>query len=463
MLGPSKIPVSPSRNRVPVYPSHLPTTPPPTSGSSPSLGVRRVSSPATHELRSGGSTPRARTRRPSEMVDGQAQKMHQQNLFGTPPGSGATMALPITPSTSGETDVFTSPKGSGSGAGLARRPADRRRPSGTLPEDISDQLSPGRSLLPRRISSDHDRAATSPPPRRPSQPHIDTSFPRRNVTPGRARKPPARSPHPHSQSDLEADTEAGDNSSIQSGHPSASSSKAGTPVMDMDGDGFPLPNGYNPNQTYSQNHIYGQGSSRLPVPKSSSSSSRPGSSRRGSSTSAHQSLNEHSRPGSSRSDMSQSSSRPSDKEKDRDRPTRSRPATPSAAGSPSSRSIRAGSEREVPPLPGKKLDYKSPSSSASPYGSPRGSTDNLPGLHGYGNGLGQGNTPGGSRLPLLGPVLGTRRASEGRKMSSGGAEGENMGRERLGGMGELIHPDASRSGSAMPSSSVEAYFGMWVC
>jgi hypothetical protein len=31
-------------------------------------------------------------------------------------------------------------------------------------------------------------------------------------------------------------------------------------------------------------------------------------------------------------------------------------------------------------------------------------------------------------------------------MSSGGADGENMGRERLGGPGELIHPDASRSG-----------------
>lgn len=404
------------------------------------------------------------------MVDGQAQKSHQQNVFGTPPGTGATMALPITPSTSGETDVFTSPKGSGSGsgagAGLARRPADRRRPSGTLPGDIADQLSPGRSLLPRRISTDHDRATTTSshplPPRRPSQPHIDTSFPRRNVTPGRARKPPARSPHPHSQSDLEADTEAGDNSSIQSGHPSASSSKAGTPLIDMDGDGFPLPNGYNPNQSYSQNHGYSQGSSRLPVPKPSSSSSRPGSSRRGSSTSAHQSLNEHSRPGSPRSDMSQSSSRPSDKEKDRDRPTRSRPATPSAVGSPS-RSIRAGSERGVPPLPGQKLDYKSPSSSASPYGSPRGSTDNLPGLHGYGNGLGQGNTPGGSRLPLLGPVLGTRRASEGRKMSSGGTDGEDVGRERLGGSGELIQPDASRSGSAMSSSSAEAYFGMWVC
>ena len=323
---------------------------------------------------------------------------------------------------------MSSPKSSA--AGLTRRPADRRRPSGAsgvgeTHTHTHEGLSPGRtSLIPRRISGEVDRPTSGSPsrPRRPSA-HVDTSSStlnahsnvsgRRPSTPGRTKKHSTRSTY------VDTDVET---SSIRSGHPSASTSKAGTPIM---GDaeeyaGFPLPNGYEPGMARPD---FGSGSrsasghfetgSRLPVPKSSSSSSRPGSSRKGSSSSSihHRQQPDHSRPGSSRSDISNSSSsRLSAHGRDErlmnnnnSGNKQSRPPTPSPIGSPSrSVSSRTGSAQVVPPLP-QKLEY----GRGSPSGSPRGSTDNLV----------QAET--GSRLPLLGPVInsGGRRKSSDRERS----------------------------------------------
>jgi hypothetical protein len=368
-MGPSRIPVSPARGKPPSFISALPATPP---NSSPNLGVRRVSSPATHDIRSAGSTPRAKVRRPSEAYEGISKP--------------ALMPLPITPSTSDEIDPMLGSHGRGST--LTRRSADRRRPSAE-----GDGFPTASSV---RRTSDVIRGAASSSTRRPS-PHIDTSLSASPTPASRSRQPSNREP-------LSAATEeTNDSGSIRSGHPSASSSKAGTPQFEHEG--------------FTSNGFLSSGSpSRLPVPnraqmgggsRSSSSgilmtreSSSGGRSDASTSSLSDGRIGERMSNGNSRSSRSRDSRQP----------------TPSATGSPSKPGrSQVTSSIPVPPLPAQRLDYRSSSRPTSSTSSPY-----------LLNGAGASPQSG---IPILGPMLGpamSRSYRPGSSRKNGGAPAGNM-------------------------------------
>ena len=368
-MGPSRIPVSPARGKPPTFVSGLPATPP---NSSPNLGVRRVSSPAAHDLRSAGSTPRAKTRRPSEAYEGLSKS--------------ALIPLPITPSASDEIDPMLSPHGRG--ATLTRRSADRRRPS------AEGDGFPTTSGV--RRTSDVTRGAASSSTRRPS-PQVDTSL-------GASPTPPSRSRQLSNREPLSAATEeTNDSGSIRSGHPSASSSKAGTPQFEHEG--------------FMSNGFLSSGSpSRLPVPNRSQMG---GGSR--SSSSGILMTRESSSGG--RSDASTSSlsdgrigERMSNGHGRSSRSRNSRPPTPSATGSPSKPGrSHVASSIPVPPLPAQRPDYRSSSRTTSSTSSPQ-----------LLNGAG---TSPQSGIPILGPMLGpviSRSSRPGSSRKNGGALAGNM-------------------------------------
>lgn len=169
------------------------------------------------------STPTASPPRNSQsFVSGTRGSPHSRILAAYTPESGS-----ITP-TRGARRVSQQSEGGGSeqylgnlpSTGLVRRSAERRRPSGTLPHEMvrdSDGFPVSiQPVGPRRVSE--STIMGSP---RTKRPEIDTS-----------RLEPS---HQKDRSTLSAHSEQSHGgSSIPSGHPSATSSKAGTPVAERD-------------------------------------------------------------------------------------------------------------------------------------------------------------------------------------------------------------------------------------